>query len=252
MNLLTPERHQLILQMLKEKSIVKLQELIDLTNTSESTIRRDLIQLEEEKQLKRVHGGAARLQGKLQEPTMIEKSFKNLQQKRQIAEFAAGLVEEGDSVYLDAGSTVREMIEFLPSRNIVVVTNGLTHILPLLEKQIPTYVIGGFCKHKTDAVVGRGALESLQKYRFDKSFIGVNGIHPELGFTTPDQEEAMIKEKAIVLSREAFVVSDHTKFSEVSFAKITEIDKATIITNELEEEMKKVYAGKTKIKVVTI
>ncbi|WP_394232432.1 DeoR/GlpR family DNA-binding transcription regulator [Niallia oryzisoli] len=250
--MLTPERHQLILQLLKEKGIVKLQELIDITNTSESTIRRDLIQLEEEKQLKRVHGGAARLQGKLQEPTMIEKSSRNLQQKQEIAKYAAGLVEEGDSIYLDAGSTVREMIEFLPSRNIVVVTNGLTHVMPLLEKQIPTYVIGGFCKQKTAAVVGRGALESLQKYRFDKCFIGVNGIHPELGFTTPDQDEAMIKEQAISLSREAFVLSDHTKFSEVSFAKITEINKATILTNELDEEIRKVYVGKTKIKVVTI
>ncbi|WP_071395242.1 DeoR/GlpR family DNA-binding transcription regulator [Bacillus tuaregi] len=250
--MLTPERHQLILDLLKRKNIVKLQELVDMTNTSESTIRRDLIQLEERKQLKRIHGGAARLQGKLQELTMMEKSFKNLQQKKEIAKFAAGLIDEGDSIYLDAGSTVKEMIEFLPSENIVVVTNGLTHIHPLLERRIPTYVIGGFAKHKTDALVGRMALASLEEYRFDKCFIGVNGIHPELGFTTPDQEEAVIKEKAIALSREAFVLGDQTKFSEVSFAKIADINKATIITNELEDDTAEMYMGKTKIKVVTI
>ncbi|WP_338452149.1 DeoR/GlpR family DNA-binding transcription regulator [Niallia oryzisoli] len=250
--MLTPERHQLILDLLKENNTVKLQELVEITNTSESTIRRDLIQLEEENQLKRIHGGAQRLQGKLQEPTMTEKSFKNLQQKQQIAKYAASLVEEGDSIYLDAGSTIREMIEFLPSKNIVVVTNGITHLTPLLEKQIPTYVIGGYCKQKTDAVVGRGAIASLEQYRFDKCFIGVNGIHPEQGFTTPDQEEAMIKERAIALSRQAFIVSDYTKFSEVSFAKIIDIDKATIITNELDNETERIYTGKTKIKVVTI
>jgi len=252
MSLLTPERHHMILQLLKESNIVKIQELVDKSNTSESTIRRDLIQLEEEKKLKRIHGGAARLQGKLQEPSMIEKSAKNLQEKRQIAKYAASLIEEGDCVYLDAGSTVMEMIEFLPSKDIVIVTNGFMHLNRLLEKQIPTYILGGFVKYKTNAVIGRGALESLQNYRFDKCFMGVNGIHPQFGFTTPDQEEAMIKEKAIALSREAFVVSDNTKFSEVSFAKITDLHKATIITNELDDEMKKKYSSKTTIKVVTI
>lgn len=249
--MLTPERHQLILQLLKEKSIVKLQELVDITNTSESTIRRDLIQLEDEKKLKRIHGGAARLQGKLQEPTMLEKSTKNLQEKRIIAQYAASLIEEGDSIYLDAGSTVLEMIDFLPSKNMVVVTNGLMHLNRLLEKEIPTYVIGGFAKSKTNAVIGRGALESLQKYHFDKCFIGVNGIHPQYGFTTPDQEEAMIKEMAIALSRETFVVSDNSKFSEVSFAKISDLSKATIITNEINQDLERKYASITKIKVVT-
>ncbi|MCQ6274216.1 DeoR/GlpR transcriptional regulator [Bacillus sp. V3B] len=113
-------------------------------------------------------------------------------------------------------------------------------------------ILGGFAKYKTNAVIGRSALESLQNYRFDKCFMGVNGIHPQFGFTTPDQAEAMIKEKAITLSREAFVVSDNTKFSEVSFAKIMGLDKATIITNELDDEMRKKYSSKTTIKVVTI
>jgi DeoR family transcriptional regulator, fructose operon transcriptional repressor len=249
--LLTPERHQLILQLLKEKSIVKIQELVDITETSESTIRRDLIQLEDEKLLKRIHGGAARLQGKLQEPSMNEKSSKNLQKKRRIAKYAASLVEEGDCIYLDAGSTIMEMIEFLPLKDIVIVTNGLMHMNLLLEKQITTYLIGGYAKHKTKAVVGRGAIESLKNYRFDKCFMGVNGIHPQFGFTTPDQEEAMIKEMAMSLSGAAFVLSDDTKFSEISFAKIADLHKATIITNELEEDLEKQYSSKTTIKVVT-
>jgi len=103
---LETERHQMILDALKKKNTVKLQELIELTNSSESTIRRDLTHLEQGKFLKRVHGGAARLQGKLQEPSMIEKSSKNIQGKRQIAQYAGGLIEKGDCIYLDAGSTV--------------------------------------------------------------------------------------------------------------------------------------------------
>lgn len=249
--MLTPERHQIILQLLKEKKIVKIQEIVDLTNTSESTIRRDLSQLEEEKYLKRIHGGAARLQGKLQEPSMSEKSSKNLQQKKQIARFAAGLVEEGDCIYLDAGSTVAEMVDFLDVKEIVVVTNGLTHIPQLLNKGIKTYIIGGYAKQTTNAIIGRGALEGLELYRFDKCFIGVNGIHPQFGFTTPDQEEAMVKHKAMSLSREVYVLADDAKFSEISFAKIAEIQEAAIITNEIEEETQKLYGNRTKIKVVT-
>ncbi|HHW39238.1 MAG TPA: DeoR/GlpR transcriptional regulator [Bacillales bacterium] len=248
--MLEQERHQIILEALKKKNTVKLQELVELTNSSESTIRRDLTQLEQGKFLKRVHGGAARLQGKLQEPTMIEKSSKNLQAKQQIAQYAGSLVEEGDCIYLDAGSTVFEMMPFLPN-NIVVVTNGLMHVNALVEKNIKTYLIGGYIKPTTKAMIGRGALESIEKYRFDKCFIGVNGIHPQFGYTTPDQEEAMIKQMAISLSRESYVLADESKFSEIAFAKIADLSQATIFTNELEEDSEEQYFSKTKIKVVT-
>lgn len=248
--MLEPERHQIILDALKIKSSVKLQELVELTNSSESTIRRDLIQLEQAKLLKRVHGGAARLQGKLQEPSMTEKSSKNLQAKRQIAQYAAGLVNEGDCIYLDAGSTIFEMIPFLPD-NIVVVTNGLSHANELLEKNIKTFLIGGYAKPTTKALIGRGALDSLEHYRFDKCFMGVNGIHSQFGYTTPDPEEAMVKQLAISLSSEAYVVADESKFSEIAFAKITDLHLATIITNELDPDTKEQYHSKTNIKVVT-
>ncbi|NMD69555.1 DeoR/GlpR transcriptional regulator [Bacillus sp. DNRA2] len=248
--MLTPERHQLILTILKEKHTVKINELVELTNSSESTIRRDLTQLEEEKHLKRIHGGAQRLQGKLQEMSMTEKSTKNLQTKKSIAQFAANLVEEGDCIYLDAGSTIVEMIPFLPN-GIVVVTNGLMHVAPLMEKEIDLFLIGGHTKKKTGAVIGRGALLSLDQYRFDKCFLGVNGIHSQYGFTTPDQEEAMVKQKALELSRETFVLADDSKFSEIAFAKIADLHKATIITNELDPDTKEIYQSKTTIKVVT-
>jgi DeoR family transcriptional regulator, fructose operon transcriptional repressor len=248
--MLEPERHQIILEALKVKSSVKLQELVELTNSSESTIRRDLIQLEQEKFLKRVHGGAARLQGKLQEPSMTEKSSKNLQTKRQIAQYASSLVDEGDCIYLDAGSTIFEMIPFLPE-NIVAVTNGLTHVNELIEKNIKTFLIGGYAKPTTKATIGRGALDSLGHYRFDKCFLGVNGIHSQFGYTTPDPEEAMIKQQAISLSREAYVVADESKFSEIAFAKIADLHQATIITNEIDLDTKEHYQSKTKIKVVT-
>lgn len=249
--MLTPDRHRLILDLLKEKQTIKIQELVDLTNTSESTIRRDLTQLEEEKYLKRIHGGAALLQGKLNEPNVIEKSAKNLQQKKMIAAEAVSLIEEGDCIFLDAGTTTLQMVEYLkPEREIVVVTNGFTIIEPLMNKGIKTYLIGGYLKPTTGAMIGRGALAAIEQYRFDKCFLGVNGIHVELGYTTPDPEEAVLKMTALKLSREKYVLADYSKFGEISFSKIAQLSEAKIITDEGEDEVLHPYAKNTAIKVV--
>ena len=152
--MLEHERHQIIIELLKEKNTVKLQELVELTKTSESTIRRDLVQLEKGKFLKRVHGGASRLQGKLQEPSMMEKSSKNLQEKRQIAKYAASLVEEGDSIYLDAGSTNFEMIAYLPKEHRCCHKWTNAYRINLLDKGIKTFLIGGYIKPTTKALIG--------------------------------------------------------------------------------------------------
>ena len=125
------------------------------------------------------------------------------------------------------------------------------HANELLDRNIKTFLLGGYIKPTTKAMVGRGALESLEQYRFDKCFMGVNGIHTQLGYTTPDQEEAMIKQQAINLAREAYVLADESKFSEIAFAKIAGLHEATILTNELDPDTKEQYSSKTKIKVVT-
>ncbi|WP_342471871.1 DeoR/GlpR family DNA-binding transcription regulator [Metasolibacillus sp. FSL H7-0170] len=248
--MLTVERQHLIRELLKQQEIVTMQELIEITKASESTIRRDLIQLERAKILKRIHGGASRLQGKLIEPSISEKSFKNLQEKKALAAYAASFVDDGDCIYLDAGTTVYEMIPYLQQKEVVVVTNSVHHLDLLIENNIKTYLIGGAIKHKTKAMIGRGALISLEQYRFDKCFIGANGVHLEYGYTTPDPEEAMLKKAAIQLAREAYVLVDASKFEEVYFAKIADLQEAIIITNEIKNNMQKTLHAKTKVKVV--
>jgi DeoR family transcriptional regulator, fructose operon transcriptional repressor len=181
---------------------------------------------------------------------MVEKSSKNVQEKRLIAKYAASLIEEGDSVYIDAGTTPFEMIPFLPS-DIVVVTNGLMHVEALLNRNIKTFLLGGYVKPTTKALVGRSAIESLKNFRFDKCFMGVNGIHPDYGFTTPDPEEATVKQLAITLTRDAYVVADESKFSEVTFARIADLKDAMIITNAIDKEIQSQYERETTIKVVS-
>ncbi|KEK21765.1 DeoR/GlpR family DNA-binding transcription regulator [Bacillus gaemokensis] len=244
--MLTPERHQLILQLLKEQKVVKLQRFVERTQSSESTIRRDLAQLEKQRLLKRVHGGAAVLTGKGEEPTMVEKSAKNIQTKKQIAKYAVSFVEQGDCIYLDAGSTTFEMIPHLTDKEVTVVTNGLMHIESLVEHNIRAYLLGGMMKSRTKALIGAMAQESIQQYRFDKCFLGANGVHEQLGYTTPDPEEALLKKMALTLANESYFLIDESKFSEVAFAKIASLEEAMIITNMLEEELEE-YKRKTNV-----
>ncbi|MGN7397635.1 DeoR/GlpR family DNA-binding transcription regulator [Peribacillus frigoritolerans] len=250
--MLTTERHQFILSILKEQGTVKLQELVDQLQASESTIRRDLVQLEEMKLLKRVHGGASLLQRKGLEPTTMEKQYKARAEKQLIAKLAASFIEKNDCIYLDAGTTTAEMIPYLKDKNITVLTNGLMHIPKLIELKIKTVLVGGMIKFSTNAIIGSNAVQFLNEYRFDKCFLGMNGIHQELGFTTPDPEEALLKKMALRLSNETYVLADSSKLNEATFAKVADVSDAIILTDSNDEEAVAHLQKNPKVKVVTI
>ncbi|WP_345244419.1 DeoR/GlpR family DNA-binding transcription regulator [Pontibacillus salipaludis] len=249
--MLTPTRHEIILEQLERYQTVKIQDLVHETGASESTIRRDLSQLENANKLKRVHGGASCLHQTSEELSIREKAAQNLNEKVAIAKEAASLIRDGDCIFLDAGTTTYQMIPYLKGRNLTVVTNGVTLLEELTENQVPTYLTGGFVKHKTRALIGRGATHSLQQYRFDKCFLGVNGVHPSHGYTTPDPEEALVKQTVLTLSQEAFVLGDASKLNELSFSSIAPLQDATLITNEDDPERLSPYLEKTNVKVVS-
>ncbi|WP_099221985.1 DeoR/GlpR family DNA-binding transcription regulator [Listeria costaricensis] len=245
--MLNAERKQRIIENLERVGVIKLAELVEALDCSESTIRRDLIELEQEGLLERVHGGARLLNAHNIEPSMNEKSFKNIQSKQEIARYSAELVAEGDCIYLDAGSTTIEMIPFLADRRITVVTNGLAHIEKLVQLRIDAYLLGGKMKVHTKAVVGAVALNNLTNYHFDKAFLGTNAIHLEYGHTTPDTEEALLKRSAGKQAANTFVLADHSKFGHIHFARIFDLEDATIVTDYIPQEMKDSFIQKTKI-----
>ena len=246
--MITEERHRLIISEIKQKGSVKVADLVEKFNSSESTIRRDLIQLENLNYLKRVHGGAVSVQSKLIEKSYEDKRSQNCNEKNLIARYAASLVEDGDSIYIDSGTTTFQMIEYLSEKQIMVVTNGLSNVEALIEHNIPCFVLGGKIKQSTKAVVGYEAISTLNRYRFDKCFMGANGVHSLHGYTTPDPEEAMIKENAIKASNEVYILADCSKFGEVSFTRFAQLPEATIITN-IEDNINR-YNEKTTVKVV--
>ncbi|MGM0124077.1 DeoR family transcriptional regulator, fructose operon transcriptional repressor [Enterococcus sp. AZ194] len=250
--MLTDERKQRILQLLEQSSIVKSQDLMLAFDVSESTIRRDLQELEDDGLLERIHGGAKKSQKLSYEQAMSEKTFKNIQEKKFIATLAVAEINEGDIIYLDAGSTTLEMIPLLKdfSTSITVVTNSVQHASQLVELQIPTIILGGAIKLSTDAVLGSTSIKQLAQLRFNKVFMGMNGAHLDFGYSTPDPEEAALKQLAMKQSEEVFVLLDHTKFNKVTFSKVASIEKATIITDNCDEAYRKDFQAKTTVKEV--
>lgn len=248
--MLTEERQQFILNKLLTQHSVKTTQLADELNTSISTIRRDLQELEERHQLQRVHGGAIKLEPLQKEPTLSSKATQHQDEKKRIAQYAASLVHEHDTIFLDAGSTTFQMIPYLKNKHITVVTNAITHATELASLSIPTFILGGMIKANTKAIINTTALQQLEKMQFDYCFIGTNAIHPSFGFETPDIEEANIKTMAIQHSRQAFVLADATKFNLSSFANFASLNEAAIITDHCPFEQKEQFKDKTIIKEI--
>ncbi|MEW9676799.1 DeoR/GlpR family DNA-binding transcription regulator [Lentibacillus sp. L22] len=235
--MLTEERHAFILQVLKRDGIVKSQDLMNQLECSESTIRRDLGQLEDAGELKRIHGGAKRIYQLDEELSTSEKSFKNIQGKSAIGKKAASLIQGNDVIFIDAGTTTLAMIPHLKGKSITVVTNGIQHASLLADQQIETFLIGGKIKHSTKAIIGSVSLNELKNYRFNQVFLGMNGIDPEFGCTTPDPEEAALKQRAHKQAAVTYLLADQSKWNKVSFAKVCEMEEVSIVTDKIPDNL---------------
>lgn len=244
--MLTEERQAFILRKVNENGIVKSVDLMSELNSSESTIRRDLAQLEKEGALLRIHGGAKRIYQLDEELTYNEKTVKNVQEKNIIGKFAANLIDKNDVIYIDAGTTTLAMIDYLNTGDITVVTNGILHASLLADKNITTIQLGGKVKNSTKAIIGATSFNQLKNYRFTKVFLGINGIDLAYGCTTPDPEEAALKSLALQQSVETYILADDSKWNKVNFAKVSDIEDVTFITNCKLDKLKS-YQEKTTI-----
>lgn len=232
----TEERFAIILQELKVKGIVSVTDLVKMLDASESTIRRDLNALDSEGLLKKIHGGAVAIgesTSKHDYKVNVRQSL-NVDEKSEIAKYAASLIEDGDVIYLDAGTTTELLIDFIKANNIIVVTNGIVHAKKLLEKGFKTFILGGELKAVTEAIIGSSTVEDLKKYNFSKGFFGVNGVSNQNGYTTPDVNEAMVKSQAIKMCKESFVLADQSKLEKVSFITFGAITDSALITTKID------------------
>ena len=246
--MLKTERKQLILEELQEHHVVSLEKLVSLLETSESTVRRDLDELEAENKLRRIHGGAELPHSLQQEESIQEKSVKNLQEKKLLAQKAASLIKEQDVIFIDAGTTTAFLIKELSNKDITVVTNSIHHAVQLVEKQIPTVMVGGSVKMTTDASIGGVALNQINQLHFDRAFIGMNGVD-ENYYTTPDMEEGAVKRAILENAKQTYVLVDASKVGQTCFAKVAPLKRAVVITSK---GQKLVEALKEKTEVIEV
>lgn len=236
--MLTEERFNQILQLVEQKKTVTVLELAEHLNTSESTIRRDLTLLHSRGKLTKVHGGAtaADMDYSTRDAGLAFRKERNVEEKKQIANYAASLIEMFDLVYIDAGTTTEKMLDFITEKKAVYVTDAAGHARKLARKGCEVYLLGGRFKAETEAVVGCEAVEGIRKYNFTKGFFGVNGISIKAGYATPDIEEAMVKQEALKKCSQAYILADTSKFDKVSPVTFGALSDAVILTTKLEKE----------------
>lgn len=247
--MLFEERAAKILSILNSRYTVSIAELAAEVGISESTIRRDVTELERRGQLKRIHGGAMRASNPVitGEYDVQTRAGIHADLKQRIARYAAATVHEDDLVYIDAGTTTLMMIPYIDAPGAVFVTNGFPHAKALTQRGYEVRMVGGRLKLKTEAIVGYEAARSIERYNFTKCFMGTNGIDVKRGFTTPDIDEAIIKEAAMAHSYISYVVADSSKFRQVLSVTFAKISDACILTDSIPEEH---YEKMTVIKAV--
>lgn len=221
------ERKREMAHYIQSKGRALVPELAERFQVSESTVRRDLRDLEEAKQLRRTHGGAVAIEQDTVEPTFMEKEDRYRTQKEEIARCALSFIEDGDTIFLDSGTTTYYLAKHLKDfQELTVVTNSNMVAEELKQvKHIQLLLTGGALRHETQALVGPLANRSIGAIRVSKLFLAINGVDSVAGLTTPNLIEAETKRCMIHASKQIILVADHSKFGQVSFAKVADLSE---------------------------
>ncbi|MET8942094.1 DeoR/GlpR family DNA-binding transcription regulator [Streptomyces sp. NPDC004542] len=229
------ERRQLILEMVRANGAVSLRELARVVQTSEVTVRRDVRALEAEGLLDRRHGGAVLPGGFTRESGFPQKSHLSTAEKTVIADFAAGLVEEGEAIVVGAGTTTQELARRLARvPGLTVVTNSLLVAQALAHaNRVEVVMTGGTLRGSNYALVGSGAEQSLQGLRVSKAFLSGSGLTAERGLSTSNMLSASVDRALVQAAAEVVVLADHTKLSTDTMFQTVPTDLITrLVTDE--------------------
>lgn len=230
--MIAEERLSRIVEMVTRRGTASVADLAEAFGASESTIRRDLDKLNEARRLVKVHGGATALESPTvtRDLSLGERTVMNVEEKRAIGAHAATLVGPDDFVYLDAGSTVEQLVVCVTETRALYATDSVSHALKLAAKGCQVIVLGGELKSVTEALVGPDALATIERYHFTLGFWGANGITPDAGFTTPDRNEAMVKQASMERTARRYVLADASKLGRMSLVEFAPFPSATIVT----------------------
>lgn len=229
----TVSRRVYILEQLSTHGQVDVNSLSEKLGVSEVTIRNDLSRLEQKNLLVRARGGALKAD-RVGDFTLSDKNKQHLEEKKRIGKAAAGLIEEGETIILDSGTTTMEITRNLSKiANLTVITNALNVASQLAEHQNVNVIIpGGFLRKSSLSLVGSPAEEGFRSYFCDKLFLAVDGFNTAHGLSTPNVEEAHLNRVMIEISKQVIVVTDSSKFHKRSFAFIAPVSEVDVVITD--------------------
>ncbi len=227
------ERHSQIKKLVEEKRRVTVVELSTLLNVSEATVRRDLEELDGQ-WLRRIHGGAIRLERAAKEPPMMERVAEQEDEKKRIGRAAAQLAQEGETIFLGSGTTTMEIVHHLPEAiRLTAITNSLPVVNALAGRpNIELIVIGGMFRPSELSMVGHIAEHAIREFRADRVFMGMRAIDAKHGFTNDFLPETTTDRTLMSIAPQVVVVADHTKFGLVSSVFVAPITAAHLIITD--------------------
>jgi len=234
--MLARQRQARILERVREDGAVRVVDLVRELGVSDMTVQRDLEVLDERGLLEKVHGGAAALEGSaLFEPTFAVKSSLQQAEKDAIAIAAAGLVEPGMAIALSAGTTTYTLARHLADiPRLTVVTNSIraTDVLQQTGRADQTIILTGGVRTPSEALVGPFAVQAIRTVHVDLVFVGVHGMEPRSGFTSPNLLEAETDRALIEAGRRLAIVADHTKWGVIGISSIARLDQADVLITD--------------------
>lgn len=229
------QRRGKILDMIREDGHVKVNELAKIFDVTEVTIRQDLEKMEQERLLRRVHGGAVLTGGNSTAESLTTLNRGNLPEKQAIAREAVKLIGDGETVILDSGSTTTEIANLLPGsfQNLNVITNALNIALILgRDPGININVTGGEFKQPTLSLTGQRAADYFNGLHADKVFLATAGINIETGLTYPSMSDLPVKRAMIDCADDVYLVADSTKVGKSSFAALGPLSLADYVITD--------------------
>lgn len=234
------ERRNKVLELLKVNESMNAQDLAEMLGVSPLTIRRDFQYLEDHKKVERFYGGAAVVDSPLPDEAAMDTV--SLYRER-IAQYAAGLVEDGDTIFINTSSTALQMIKYIKNKRVTVITNNGKAIYTEHSPEVSIILSGGELREIKGAMVGEFALNNISKVTAKKSFVGCVGLSAENGMTTEMHSEVHINQLMLRrVTKMAYILADHTKIGKnSSFVSCPPEEIVHVITDELapEHELKK-------------
>lgn len=228
------DRHEYILQKLKEKGKITIEWLSKSMNVSSVTIRKDLKLLEDKNLLFRIKGGASVSNPYAMDKSIVIKESINSDEKVRIARAALQVIQDNDSIMIGSGTTAYALARLLnPNHRLTVITPALKVALELCNKNnIEVLQLGGLIRPNSSSVAGQYAINILNDISCGILFIGVDGIDLDFGISISNIPEATLNQKMLSTSQRIVILADHTKFGRRGLGKVCNIEDVDLIITD--------------------